>query len=42
MHIELLSGRFSRVKYVDGEQQFAGWLCKRCSWKSVSKGTLGS
>ena len=42
VHAQLLGAHFSRVKFIDGEQQFSGWLCKRCEWKSVSKGTLAS
>ena len=42
VHAQLLGGRFSRVKFIDGDSQFSGWLCKRCEWKSVSKGTLAS
>ena len=42
VHTQLLGGHFSRVKFMDGDSEFSGWLCKRCVWKSVSKGTLAS
>ena len=42
VHTELLGTHFSRVKYIDGDSEFSGWLCKRCVWKSVSKGTPAS